>query len=273
MQYQHSELKNMILQYASNSLDREDREAIELHLASCKECRAELFEAQEMNTLLDGLSLEPPEELKNGVMAKIKAEKRQMLIKRLTRIALPAAMLALVISVSLAYPLMFENKQNDLSSADRTEIGSNSLQDAEPEQSVFDKNDFEQVTSPDIFFFFSSEGYLQGSEKTELDDNEGASSVPSDPSLSPADSEAEDSADMELPDGIGGEIPDKFRMQIKLVRSYIFLKSLPDTVGEPILVYQYEGYMVYIYDADDGTLPGNMEKLYSNGDFSLIIVG
>lgn len=269
MQYQHSDLKNMILRYASGSLDGEEREALELHLAVCAECSAELSDIKELNALLDGLSLEPPSELKSGVMARIKVEKRQKLIKRLTRVALPAAMLALVISASIAYPFMLEKNKDQVIPNDGSKTDSMYAQDAE--QPDLDNSDIDQTTSPDIFFFFSSEGYLNGGENKNDDSKDNAFDAPLDPVVPPFESGAEE--DDELPDGIDSSLLDKFRMQIKLVRSYIFLKKLPDTIGDPMLIYSYEGYMIYIYSADDVTLPDNMETLYSGGDFSLVIVG
>lgn len=283
MEYEHKDYKKMIFAYLSGSLDGEERAAFERHLAVCPECRKELSEAEELNSFLDGFSPDPPEALKNGVMARIRAEKRQARLKRLWRIALPAAMLTVVIAAAAVYPMMLGNKHSgallDGASDASDACGSNKDQnifgsfeetpdDREPEESV-----------PDIFFFFTSEGYLQGSE--EADGEPGDSGI-NDPVLPPAASDSPheretDTGDIgsavTLPDCVDSDIIDRFSMQIKLVRSYIFLDSLPDDISEPMLVYEYRGYKVLIFTSDDTALPDSMTELYPDGSFSLVIVG
>ena len=260
MEYEHRDFKNMIFRYLSDSLDEGEREAFERHIPSCPDCARELEEAREMNRMLDSMSEEPPAELAASVMTRIKADNRRTRLMRITRV-----------------PLL-----NSLNKTDG-EGGNGTFFDKDNKFGTLPCDAFDSAyedqrpseTYPDIFFFFSSEGYLQGSEEsigTSGPDTKDDSGLLPDSSPSEPDSDDVISG-ITLPDGIDSNIVDEFRMQIKLVRSYIMLKSLPDEVGEPVLIYGYRGYSVYIYEAGDSTLPSGMTDMYPDGEFSLIIIG
>lgn len=267
----------MIFRYLSDSLDEGEREAFERHIPSCPECARELEEAREMNRMLDSMSEEPPAELAASVMARIKADNRRKRLVRITRIALPAAMITVIIAAAVTFPLL-----NSLNKTDG-EGGNGTFFDTDNKFGTLPSDAFDSAyedqrpseTYPDIFFFFSSEGYLQGSEEsigTSGPDTKDDSGLL--PDSSPPEPDSDDViSGITLPDGINSNIVDEFRMQIKLVRSYIMLKSLPDGVGEPVLIYGYRGYSVYIYEAGDSTLPSGMTDMYPDGEFSLIIIG
>ena len=277
MEYEHRDYKNLIFRYLSDSLDEAEREAFECHIASCPECAKELEEAREMNRLLDSMSAEPPAELAASVMARIKAENRRKRLMRITRIALPAAMIAIVVTAVATFP--FFNSPNKTDS----DVGNGTFFDADSNDASSPCGAADSAceeprpseTYPDIFFFFSSEGYLQGSEESrdEPESDKKYDSEKTSESTSYNPDNDNDISDITLPDGIDSNIIDKFRMQIKLVRSYIMLKSLPENAGEPILIYEYRGYSVYIYEAGDSTLPDGMTDMYPDGEFSLVIIG
>lgn len=277
MEYEHRDFKNMIFRYLSDPLDEGEREAFERHIPSCPDCARELEEAREMNRMLDSMSEEPPAELAASVMARIKADNRRKRLVRITRIALPAAMIAVIIAAAVTFPL-----PNSLNKTDG-EGGNGTFFDTDNKFGTLPSDAFDSAyedqrlseTYPDIFFFFSSEGYLQGSEESignSGPDTKDDSGLLTD--SSPLEPDSDDViSGITLPDGINSNIVDEFRMQIKLVRSYIMLKSLPDGVGEPVLIYGYRGYSVYIYEAGDSTLPSGMTDMYPDGEFSLIIIG
>lgn len=267
----------MIFRYLSDSLDEAEREAFECHIASCPECAKELEEAREMNRLLDSMSAEPPAELAASVMARIKAENRRKRLMRITRIALPAAMFAIVVAAVVTFPFFNSPNKTDGGVGNGTFSDADGIDASSPCNAADSacEDAYPSETYPDIFFFFSSEGYLQGSEEPKNDhetDKKYDTKEPSESASHKPDSE-DDISDITLPDGIDSNIIDKFRMQIKLVRSYIMLKSLPENAGEPILIYEYRGYSVYIYEAGDSTLPDGMTDMYPDGEFSLVIIG
>lgn len=113
MEYEHRDFKNMIFRYLSDSLDEGEREAFERHIPSCPECARELEEAREMNRMLDSMSEEPPAELASSVMARIKADNRRKRLVRITRIALPAAMIAVIIAAAVTFPLLNSLNKTD----------------------------------------------------------------------------------------------------------------------------------------------------------------
>ncbi len=267
----------MIFRYLSDSLDEAEREAFECHIASCPECAKELEEAREMNRLLDSMSAEPPAELAASVMARIKAENRRKRLMRITRIALPAAMIAIVVTAVVTFPFFNSPNKTDGGVGNGTFFDADSNDASSPCYATGSacEDPHPSETYPDIFFFFSSEGYLQGSEESrdEPESDKKYDSEKTSESTSYNPDNDNDISDITLPDGIDSNIIDKFRMQIKLVRSYIMLKSLPENAGEPILIYEYRGYSVYIYEAGDSTLPDGMTDMYPDGEFSLVIIG
>lgn len=282
MEYEHRDFKNMIFRYLSDSLDADEREVFERHIETCPECKKELSEARELNAALDSLALDPPEALRNGAMARIKAEKRNMHLRRLWRIALPAAMLTVVISVSAAYTFLRGNKHNfaqidgGFRDTEANEEGSSAVSNSAAADIPCAPGERE----PDIFFFFTSEGYLQGRPDTDnncgnCDSKPDHEDAETKEDQSKADIAEPDNRDtiVSLPDDIDSSIIEKFRMQLKLVCAYTFIEAVPDGIGEPMLVYQYQGYKVLIFRADDPSLPANMTTLYPDGDFSLVIIG
>ncbi|MGH9882990.1 MAG: zf-HC2 domain-containing protein, partial [Pyrinomonadaceae bacterium] len=72
----HEQYKEMIAAQALSALDEDEARALEVHLQTCAECRAELDEWQETAAwlALDAKPLEPSPRLRTEILLKIKAD-------------------------------------------------------------------------------------------------------------------------------------------------------------------------------------------------------
>jgi anti-sigma-K factor RskA len=72
----HEDYKALLAAKALTALDAEDARALDAHLESCAECRAEISELEDTAALLalDANPLEPPAQLRERILASVRAE-------------------------------------------------------------------------------------------------------------------------------------------------------------------------------------------------------
>ena len=75
MEHEHEYIRELLLKYIDGETTTEESEKINEHLTSCKECQQEYKELKTVLSLFNTLEpMEPPEDLKKSIMAKIRNE-------------------------------------------------------------------------------------------------------------------------------------------------------------------------------------------------------
>ncbi len=288
MKEECGDIKNMIFEYLSGELTEEEVKIFEKHILTCDECRAELDFSKELDGFLDNIACEPPEELKGRVISTVKRDRRLKLFYRISKAALPAAAMIAIIFLLCGYPRTA--KMNSPAEDEGTILEDNYC-DAEMPSDA--ENEFISGDKyPDIWFFFTEEGFLLGCEEEISDshvsdketsgdetssntdeaisknENFSTSAAESPEASAPAE---EPTTDIEIP-GIDDDLIQHFYLEIYLVKSYLMVHKLPDGMGRPVTVYHYQEYDIHIYEYGSDFLPDNMTELYETGEYSLIIV-
>ncbi len=94
----HQEYADAIAAYALNALDAADARALEAHLSTCADCRAEL---DELRRVVGGIGLsaiaeEPPRELRTRIVNRARDERRSQPSSAIVPWMIAAASIALV---------------------------------------------------------------------------------------------------------------------------------------------------------------------------------
>ena len=86
----HNELQSKLQDYLEHLLSDTERQELESHLAVCEDCRKDLEVLKELVGCLDNLpEQEPPAELTNLIMARVREESGKVSLKDMVRSWLP----------------------------------------------------------------------------------------------------------------------------------------------------------------------------------------
>ncbi len=263
--------------YLFGELFENEKDEFLNHIESCAPCREELEKAKKLNSLLSRLTAEPPKTLSAEVMRALDAERRSKRNKLILKISATAAAAVIVATAVFKFADIFRPDNCDPT------CGNDITTDTADESRVDDL---------DISYFFTSEGILAGNiYQTNFGTNEALPSRPSTEQCPDSDGSRpeEDNSDTSsagkdttastlAPEGTSADaVPPldtenvRYYLEKKAVNNYLICPSESFNTDSSLIVFSYDEYLIYVYDASDKTLPDNMSTLNSAAPYSIII--